>query len=179
MRGQTFGGGKIAKHLPMSSEGQDMIVTFCGHSKINTGWNKIRAQLSVAVEKLIQEGAALFFSGGYGDFDWMAASVLHELKGRYPHIQSILVLAYLNREQDWDEERHEAWEEDLKLYDGTVYPPLESVPKRLAIVRRNAWMVDEADVAAAYVCHSWGGAAKTLEYAQRKGKRIISLDDRK
>ena len=154
-----------------------MIVTFCGHGKINAGRDEIRAQLSEAVEMLIQEGATLFTVGGYGDFDWMAASVLHVLKGCYPHIQSILVLAYLNREQDWDEERREAWEKDLKLFDGTVYPPLENVPKRLAIVRRNTWMVDEADVVVAYVRHSWGGAAKTLEYAQRKGKRIILLGD--
>lgn len=154
-----------------------MIVTFCGHSKINTGRDKIRERLSAAIEILIQEGATLFHSGGYGDFDWMAASVLHELKSRYPNIESVLVLAYLNREQEWDNERRKAWREDLKLFDGTTYPPLERVPKRLAIVRRNAWMVDEADVVVAYVCHSWGGAAKTLEYAQRKGKRIILLGD--
>ena len=164
-------------HSPMSNEGQDMIVTFCGHSKINTGRDEIRERLSAAIEILIQEGATLFYSGGYGDFDWMAASVLHGLKGRYPHIQSILVLAYLNREQEWDDERREAWREDLKLFDGTTYPPLERTPKRLAIVRRNAWMVDEADTVVAYVCHSWGGAAKTLEYAQRKGTRIILLSD--
>ena len=124
---------------------------------------------------LVQEGATLFTVGGYGDFDWMAASVLHDLKGRYPHIQSVLVLAYLNQEQAWDTERQEAWKKDLELFDGTVYPPLENVPKRLAIVRRNAWMVDNADVVVAYVCHSWGGAVKTLEYAQQKKKRVIPL----
>lgn len=58
-------------------------------------------------------------------------------------------------------------------YDETVYPPLESVPKRFAISRRNEWMVRESDIVVAYVTHSWGGAAKTLEYARRKKKQIF------
>lgn len=61
-------------------------------------------------------------------------------------------------------------------YDETVYPPLESVPKRFAISRRNEWMVQECDTIVAYVTHGWGGAAKTLEYARRKKKRIISYE---
>ena len=58
-------------------------------------------------------------------------------------------------------------------YDETVYPPLESVPKRYAISRRNEWMVRESDIVIAYVIRGFGGAAKTLEYAQRKKKRIV------
>ena len=38
---------------------------------------------------------------------------------------------------------------------------------------RNEWMVDSADVVVAYVTHEWGGAAKTLEYARRCGKRVM------
>lgn len=34
-------------------------------------------------------------------------------------------------------------------------------------------MVNDADVVIAYVQHSWGGAAQTLEYAEQKRKRII------
>ena len=61
------------------------------------------------------------------------------------------------------------------LYDDSTYPPLEEVPRRYAISRRNEWMVDQADVVVAYVDHGWGGAAKTLEYAKRKNKRIINI----
>lgn len=52
--------------------------------------------------------------------------------------------------------------------------PLETVPRRFAISRRNRWMVDAADVVVACVLHDWGGAAATLQYARQKGKRIIS-----
>lgn len=36
-------------------------------------------------------------------------------------------------------------------------------------------MVDSADIIVAYVKYPFGGAAKTLEYAQRKRKEIIEL----
>ena len=71
-------------------------------------------------------------------------------KAVYPHITAILVLAYLNRETD------------TSRYDDTTYPPLENVPPRYAIVRRNEWMVRESDVVISGVTHGWGGAAKTL-----------------
>ena len=62
-------------------------------------------------------------------------------------------------------------------YDETVYPPLESVPRRYAILRRNEWMVRRSDVIVAYVLHSWGGAAKTLDYARKKKKIILQYEE--
>ena len=60
-------------------------------------------------------------------------------------------------------------------YDDVIFPPLESVPRKFAILKRNEWMVEEADLVIAYVMYSWGGAVKTLEYAKRKKKTIINL----
>ena len=62
-----------------------------------------------------------------------------------------------------------------ELYDDTTYPPLEDVPMKFAISKRNEWMVDQADAVVAYVTHGWGGAAATLQYAERKNKRIIRV----
>lgn len=109
----------------------------------------------------IEQGGKTFYLGGYGEFDSLAASVLREMKKLYPQIELILVLPYLNASKD------------ALGYDGTVYPPLESVPPRYAISKRNQWMVEVSDVVVAYVLHSWGGAATTLRYAKRKNKRII------
>lgn len=97
----------------------------------------------------------------YGNFDYLCASTLRELKKQHPTIKLILVLPYLNSSMM------------TEGYDETVYPPLESVPKRFAISRRNEWMVRESDIVVAYVTHGWGGAAKTLEYARRKKKQIF------
>ena len=137
-----------------------MIVAFCGHNDVANP-DDVRRWLEHTVGDLIQRGATTFYLGGYGGFDRLAASVLHNISASNPSVESILVLPYLNREAEDD------------LYDGTIYPPLENVPKRLAIIKRNEWMVDHADVIVAYVLHDWGGASAMLQYAIRKGKEVI------
>ena len=140
-----------------------MKITFCGHKDIH-GRDAVERWLYDVCRYLIQQGAEEFYLGGYGGFDHLSAAVLRELKKTHPQIRLILVLPYLNSSMP------------TESYDETVYPPLESVPKRFAISRRNEWMVQECDTIIAYVTHRWGGAAKTLEYAQRKKKRIISYE---
>ena len=93
------------------------VVTFCGHNEAGIG-EEIRQMLYRTVEQEIQNGADLFYLGGYGHFDRMAAGALWELKKKYAHIKSVLVLAYLNREVD------------MRYYDETTYPPLENTPLR-------------------------------------------------
>lgn len=137
-----------------------MIVMFCGHKEISEP-DKLQRWLVETVEALIQRGADTFYLGGYGAFDRLAANVVWSKKRLYPSVQSILVLPYLDRAVDATD------------YDSTIYPPLENVPRRFAISRRNEWMVDHSDVVVAYVIHEWGGAATTLRYAKRKHKEII------
>ena len=141
-----------------------MIVTFCGHREVQEP-EKVRKWLYKTVEGLIREGADCFYLGGYGQFDTMAAGVVHELKQKYPHIRSVFVLPYLDREYDASE------------YDESLYPPLENVPRRYAISKRNEFMVDNADVVVAYVIYGFGGASKTLQYAERNNKRIIQYSN--
>lgn len=133
---------------------------FCGHKEISEP-DKLQRWLVETVEALIQRGADTFYLGGYGAFDRLAANVVWSKKRLYPSVQSILVLPYLDRAVDATD------------YDSTIYPPLENVPRRFAISRRNEWMVDHSDVVVAYVIHEWGGAATTLRYAKRKHKEII------
>ena len=103
--------------------------------------------------------------GGYGAFDALAAAVVYQAKKQFSEISSLLVLPYLDLKPD------------LVLFDGSLYPPLENVPKRFSIARRNQWMVDESDIVVAYIMHTRGGAAKTYEYAVKKKKRIICFPE--
>ena len=137
-----------------------MNVTFCGHSKLYQT-EDISRWLDIILPALIEGGAVTFYIGGYGDFDSLAAAAVRRQKSTYPQVEAILVLAYLNRDVD------------ISRYDGTTYPPLEKVPPRYAIVKRNQWMVSESDVVISGVIHSWGGAAKTLDFARSKGKVIF------
>ncbi len=143
-----------------------MTVTFCGHREIFNS-EYVREQLKQIISILIKEGADRFLIGGYGGFDYLVAKSVAELKEEHYHIQSILAIPYPDREYD------------LSFYDFTLYPPLEKVPAKLAIVERNRWMVENSDIVITYVNHSWGGAAMMLEYAKKKKKPIINIVDKK
>ena len=137
-----------------------MKVTFCGHKEV-ADRDAVERWLYATCTELIENGTDEFYLGGYGGFDHLCAAVLRDLKKSHPQIRLILILPYLNSSMITDG------------YDETLYPPLESVPKRFAISRRNEWMVRECDTVVAYVTHGWGGAAKTLEYARRKKKAVL------
>lgn len=142
-----------------------MIVSFCGHGKVYQQ-EEVSVRLDEAIACLISEGMSKFLLGGYGDFDLLAAKAVYRAKKRHPELESILVIPYLDRKYDCD------------LYDRTLYPGLEHVPRRYAISKRNEYMVNISDVVLAYVTHDWGGAARTVEYARQKKKRIIMLGER-
>ena len=101
-----------------------MIVTFCGHREVFLK-EDVKLWLYEKVEQLIQTGANTFALGGYGEYDQMAASVVFEMKQKYPKIKSILVLPYANKLID------------TRLYDGILYPDMEGISKQYAIIYRN------------------------------------------
>lgn len=137
-----------------------MTVNFCGHSHVSDA-GELNEWLDKVLDQLVAEGADRFYLGGYGDFDRMAAEAVKAKKAEKPDIEMALVTAYLGRHADGE------------AYDYMIYPTLKDVTQRSAIPKRNEWMVDYADVVVAYVTHDWGGAAKTLEYARRCGKRVV------
>lgn len=141
-----------------------MTAAFCGHAQISQSAD-VEKWLYAVTLRLIKQGVNIFYLGGYGAFDSLAAAVLRKQKTQYPEIELILVLAYFDTKRD------------TSGYDSTVYPPLETVPRRFAISHRNRWMVENSDVVAAYVLHDWGGAATTLRCARKKKKQIISYFD--
>ena len=145
-----------------------MTITFCGHSNFsfdNTVKEKLRELL---LQETRKNHACKFYLGGYGDFDSLCLSILKELKIQFPNIELLFITPYLD-------DNYSKLETAKLYYDGIIYPPLENVPRRFCISKRNEWMVDEADLVIAFVKYSWGGATKTLEYAKRKKVGFFNL----
>ena len=145
-----------------------MTITFCGHSNFsfdNTVKEKLRELLLQEIRKNL---ACKFYLGGYGDFDSLCLNILKEIKADFPTIELLFITPYLN-------DNYSKLETAKLYYDGIIYPPLENVPRRFCISKRNEWMVNEADLVIAFVKYSWGGAAKTLEYAKRKNVEFFNL----
>ncbi len=139
-----------------------MTVTFFGHRDTPSA---IAQKIASVIEELIASGASDFYVGNQGNFDALVRKALKEAKIRHPHIRYSVVLAYLPKAGDTQEE-----------YEDTVYPDgMESVPPRFAISRRNRWMLTNADTVVVYVSTCTGGASKWKDTAEKQGKRVINL----
>lgn len=70
-------------------------------------------------------------------------------------------------------EREVWWPEQ---YDSLFYPPdQETVPRRIAIVRANRYMVDHCAYLIAYAWHPASNARDLVEYAMRRGVGVTNL----
>ena len=138
-----------------------MVCAFFGHRDAPTA---ISSAISQMFEMLIVEkGIDVFYVGHQGKFDKMVYRELCRAKKKYPHIDCVVALAY-------PPAQGEKWELE------TLYPfGLERIPRSYAILARNAWMVEQADVVVSYVTRQFGGAAKAVSLAKRKGREIFSL----
>jgi uncharacterized phage-like protein YoqJ len=150
-----------------------MIITFCGHKDISDRQLILNKLIETLEPYFKGETSLTFYCGGYGDFDSIASEAIDILRKKYPKVRAekIFVTPYITSPYQ------ERINDMKKFYDEVVYPPLENVPLKFAISRRNEWMVENSDIIIAYVKYSWGGSAKTLAYAKRKHKQIINISD--
>ena len=146
-----------------------MIVTFCGHAQFSESAEYEQRLLDFLEEKVGDESAEMYL-GGYGNFDRFAYDCCKKYKQLHPRVSLVFVTPYLTVEY---QKNH--LEDRKERYDSILYPEIENKPPKLAILYRNRYMVEKADVVVAYVAHDWGGAYTTYRYAQRKGKMIFNL----
>ena len=120
------------------------------------------------IEKLyLEKSITKFYVGHQGQFDSLARKAILFMKCVYPDIQCIVTLAYFPTPGRLPE---------LQENEMTYFPEgIETVPPRFAIDYRNRWMADNCDSIICYIEHSFGGAAKYVERAKKKGKQIINL----
>lgn len=141
---------------------------FVGHREASSELLPILRQ---TVEKHISEyGVTEFIVGGYGNFDHLAAKAAISLKQKYPQITLSLLIPYHPAERPV---------ETPSGFDNTYYPPgMEKVPRKLAIVRANRYMVDHVDYLIAYAWHPASNARDLVEYARKleaKGQIAVTL----
>lgn len=142
-----------------------MIAGFFGHAALVNS-DEIKNSLSSLMEKVIGHREVDFWVGTHGAFDAVAFCVAREFKKAHPLARIVLVTPYLDAREVCEERA---------AYDAVLYPPIETVPKRLAILARNRYVAKNADLIFAYVEHSFGGAAQALAEAKRAKKQIYNL----
>ncbi len=135
---------------------------FIGHRETS---EEIYPALYAAVEQHILEyGVTEFIVGHYGGFDRLAASAVKEAKRFYPGVKLTLLLPYHPAERPIP---------TPDGFDGTFYPPgMESVPRKIAIVRANRYVVDHVDYLIAYARHPASNARELVEYARSQKQKV-------
>ncbi len=139
---------------------------FIGHREAS---EKMYPELKAAVEQHITEyGVTEFIVGHYGGFDRLAARAVIEAKKIHPEVTLTMLLPYHPVEQPIPTPAG---------FDSTYYPPdMERVPRRVAIVRANQYMVDHVDYLIAYAWHPASNARELVEYAKKREMRgLISI----
>lgn len=131
---------------------------FIGHG---AALAEIYPALYASVEQHIWEnGVTKFIVGYYGGFDRFAASAFKEVKRFHPVVKLTLLLPY------HPPKRHIPKPDG---FDGTFYPPgMESVPRKVAIVRANRYVVDHIAYLIAYAWHPASNVRELVEYAKRR-----------
>lgn len=131
---------------------------FIGHR--DTPDNIYPDLLRAVEEHITQYGVNEFIVGHYGSFDFLAARAVTEAKTRHPEVALTMLLPYHPSDRK------------LRLsegFDGSWYPSeMETVPRRVAIVRANRYAVDHAGYLIAYVRHPASNARELVEYARKR-----------
>ena len=150
-----------------------MIITFAGHSFIlshNEIKEKVKEQI---VKNIVDCESVICYHGGYGNFDDICAIACKELKEEGFKIELVYVTPYISLSEQVKIKELQA----LGLCDTSIFPPIENVPPKFAISKRNEWMMTNADLIIAYIDHSYGGAYTSLQIAKRRKKKIINICD--
>lgn len=137
--------------------------TFFGHKDTP---KEIEPTLRSTLIELIEiEKVRNFYVGNHGNFDYMVRRCLIELKELYS-IDYAVVLAYFPDRKNTPEEN---------VTDTVIPDGIEKVMRKFAISYRNKWMIEQSDYVVTYVKHTFGGAAKFKELAEKKNKTVINI----
>lgn len=104
-----------------------------------------------------------FIVGNYGNFDGLVAAAVLRAKKKHPWVRLTLLLPYHPGERRT---------ELPPGFDGSLYPDgMETVPRRLAIIRANRRAVDMSQHMIAFVWHPASNSREILAYARAREKK--------
>ncbi len=147
-------------------------VTFIGHRYIDR-FSFVEDKIEEFVRDLISSKEYVdFLVGRDGDFDQIvSSSILRVKKNVFDANSSLIwVLPYETAEYRNNTESFESYYDDVEICQESAVAHFKG-----AIQIRNRYMVDRADLLICYVEKESGGAYQTMQYAIKKGKKVINI----
>ena len=147
---------------------------FTGHRNLSSG-GKLEAtvRLRKIIEEQIKAGVVFYGAGGALGFDTLAAQTVLDMKKEHPQLRLILVLPCEDQTKGWRSEDIAVYEDIKRRSDKVVYVSREYTQD--CMHKRNRPLVNHSGTCICYLTRNTGGTAYTVDYARKKGLRIINL----
>ncbi len=160
----------------------EKVVSFTGHrpesfenySEENDAIIDIKNRLYDQIKSAISQGYVYFAGGGARGADiWVGEAVI-KLKKIYPHIKLVTIIPHENQAKSWSHSWQERYDNLMENSDfvAVVSPGFSYASFHI----RNRFLVDHSSLLIGVYNGSKGGTQSTLEYAQKKEKKIIVID---
>lgn len=146
-------------------------VCFFGHRVIHDPI-PIAKQLEDWVHHILQTHQYVeFLVGRDGDFDILAASIIHKCKQHYRNDNSalVLVLPYMKTEYRENNDDYLKYYDEIEVFSATHY--------KAAFKERNRSMIDRSHFAIFYVRNDTGGAHAAMRYASKTNTPYVNLGE--
>jgi len=150
---------------------QSKICCFTGHRKVYNS-PEVIARLRRTVRQLAESGITTFRAGGAVGFDMLAALCVLEVREQLG-LRLELYLPCRNQADRWSPRDKEFYYHILESADRVEY--VSEAYTYSCMYDRNRRMVDGSDVCVAYLKHSTGGTAYTVNYANQKNVKVINI----
>ena len=134
-------------------------------------------KLYSAVFSLANEGITKFYCGLAMGFDIIAAEAVLALKEakKDASIELVCVKPFEEQNKSFSSPWKEKYEQIIKQADGIIV--MGNNYYKGCFHKRNCYMVDNSDVVLTYFDGQKGGTSSTLSYANKKGKRIVNIEE--
>ena len=158
------------------SFGEIKTAFFTGHRNIDAETQaEISFVLDYLLKTMVNSGITKFCAGGALGFDTLAALAVLRLKERFPAIRLELVLPCKNQTRFWTGEDIETYNYILSQADRVEY--MAESYTSTCMHDRNNRLVELGDIGVAFLEHSGGGTAYTVNHALNQDKEIINVYD--
>lgn len=141
-----------------------------GHRVLGADFNSER--LKNAFVELINKGVDTFLIGMAVGFDSKCFLVLEQLKNEYS-IKLIACIPCANQDKSFTLAQKKEYARMLEVADQKIMVGVEYTSG--CMLKRNRFMVDNADYLVCYLREQKGGTAYTVNYAKSKNKNIIEV----
>lgn len=147
-------------------------VSFFGHRYVERG-SEINDRLDKLLRDLIIQSEYIdFLIGRDGEFDLLASAAVKRAIHSYScgNTHFTLVLPYMKAEYRDNEKNYLEYYDAVEICSASA----ETHPKS-AIQVRNKSIVDRSDLVVCCIQHKSGGAYKTIQYAEKQGKKVVNI----